>query len=157
MCLVLLGMSFQCAHRLFLNARESKLLSAKMLLTPHHDFAVIGKHKELVDGTPLEVEVFPGALSSQHCGIVGNSLGSGTLLYGGFCRFGLYLRDPFGNYISCAHYFRGLTKHNISELSVYHEMVSAFLNCNSCVNQIRGLTKHDMSRLSVVTKCYLLS
>jgi hypothetical protein len=33
----------------------------------------------------------------------------------------LYLRDSYGNYISCDHYYRDLKTRNISEISVYHE------------------------------------
>jgi len=33
----------------------------------------------------------------------------------------LYLRDSYGNYISCEHYYRDLKTRNISEISVYHE------------------------------------
>ena len=65
---------------------------------------MVGKDKMLVGGRPLGIEALPGALSSQHCGVVGMRLGSGTLLYGSSATFSLYLRDSFGNYISCAHY-----------------------------------------------------
>jgi len=65
---------------------------------------MVGKDKLLVGGKPLIIEALPGPLSSQHCGVVGKRLGTGTLLYGSSATFSLYLRDSFGNYISCAHY-----------------------------------------------------
>ena len=85
---------------------------------------LVGKDKALVGGKPLMVEALPGALSSQHCGVVGKRIGSGilgTLVYGSSATLSLYLRDAYGNYISCAHYARGLERHNISRVSIYHE------------------------------------
>jgi len=75
----------------------------------------------VVGGGPVVVEALPGALSSQHCGLANKRIGSGTLLYGARATLSLYLRDAFGNYISCGHYARGLGRHNISHVSIYHE------------------------------------
>jgi len=82
---------------------------------------LVGKYKDLVYDRALLIEVLPGELSSQHCGVVAGKLGSGTMLYGSSVTFGLYLRDSYGNYISCAHYRRGFRFHNISEVTIYHE------------------------------------
>jgi len=65
---------------------------------------LVGRDKELVGHMPLIIQALPGALSSQHCGLVGKRVGTGTLLYGSSATLSLYLRDAFGNYISCAHY-----------------------------------------------------
>ena len=48
---------------------------------------LIGKHRNLVGGGALDVEVVPGRLSSQHCGVVGDKLGSGSFVFGSTCRF----------------------------------------------------------------------
>jgi len=82
---------------------------------------LVGRDKELVGHMPLIIQALPGALSSQHCGLVGKRVGTGTLLYGSSATLSLYLRDAFGNYISCAHYRRGLQRHNITGVSIYHE------------------------------------
>ena len=39
------------------------------------------------------------------------------MVYGSSVTFGLYLRDSYGNYISCEHYKRGLAHHNITEVA----------------------------------------
>lgn len=48
---------------------------------------LIGKHRDLVGSEAVDVEVVPGRLSSQHCGVVGDKLGSGVFLFGSLCRF----------------------------------------------------------------------
>ena len=48
---------------------------------------MVGKDKALVGGKAVMIEALPGALSSQHCGVMGKRLGSGTLLYGASSRF----------------------------------------------------------------------
>ena len=82
---------------------------------------LVGKNESIVGGKPLLIEALPGALSGQYCGLVGEMIGTGTLLYGSSVTFGVYLRDAFGNYISCAHYRRGRKHHNISSIVIYYE------------------------------------
>ena len=48
---------------------------------------MVGKDKALVGGKAVMIEALPGALSSQHCGVMGKRLGSGTLLYGASSRY----------------------------------------------------------------------
>ena len=78
---------------------------------------VVGHDKTLVGDRTFPVEVFPGELSSLRCGVFGGKLGAGSMVYGSSVTFGLYLRDSYGNYISCEHYKRGLAHHNITEVA----------------------------------------
>ena len=111
---------------------------------------MVGKDKLLVGGKPLIIEALPGPLSSQHCGVVGKRLGTGTLLYGSSATFSLYLRDSFGNYISCAHY-RLFRPPSPLVFYVWPQCghLTSLPRARAMLAAGRGRAKHNISRVSI--------